>query len=157
MRSALLVLLFTLNTAHAAALKTEDYPAVPDWVVRGLAAVETKSYFTPSGRLVYVDRSGDSGDSDDGRGPFQTTNAAFDMVRHPGERWANLATDFRLAEAVARRYIGFLYLEKAGKDWTTAMAWYRKGSHYRCAEAQDYARRAAAIGAQLSPLPVQEH
>lgn len=155
MRLIVLVLLLATPAAHAAALKPEDFPAVPDWVIRGIAAVETKSYFRDDGKLVYVDHSGDTGETDDGLGPFQTTQGAFNMVRRAGERWTALRVDYRFAEAIARRYIGYLYVAKAGRDWTRALGWYRKGANWSSPAGRDYAARATAIGQELAPGSVE--
>lgn len=96
---------------------------VPDWVIKGMAAVESSSYWTNEG-WVYVDkRVGKAGEL----GMFQMTRAAFNEVKRPGERFEDLKWDTKLAERTAKRYI--LKLRANGKrSWRKALAIYNGGA-----------------------------
>jgi hypothetical protein len=96
---------------------------VPLWVMKGMAAVESSSYWTGS-EWVYVDRRvGKAGEL----GMFQMTRAAFNEVKRPGERFEDLRWNTKLAEATAKRYI--IKLRANGKrSWRKALAIYNGGA-----------------------------
>lgn len=74
---------------------------MPLWLLHGILAKETRSYFR-AGVLVYVDRrDGAAGEA----GPYQMTPAAFADVRRRGEVFARLRTDAAFATSCALRYL----------------------------------------------------
>ena len=104
------------------AISSMSCTEVPDWVVRGVLLVESSSYFSSNGTLIYVDkRVGRSGE----RGPFQMTEIAFDTVKRPGEHFVNLQVDMALSEKTACRYLSLLY--KRSNDWFLAIQMYNRG------------------------------
>lgn len=75
----------TLLIASMLPVSALEYP--PDWVIRGILHVESRSFVDGNGHIQYVDkRVGKHGE----RGCFQMTQAAFDMVKQPGERFKDL-------------------------------------------------------------------
>ncbi len=74
---------------------------VPLWLLHGILAKETRSYFR-AGTLVYIDRrDGAAGEA----GPYQMTPAAFADVRRRGETFARLRTDGAFATRCALRFL----------------------------------------------------
>ena len=140
MRSVLLLLLVT---SLGAALAPQDYPAVPRWVLVGIAMVETSSYYDEAGTIHYVNHGRGDGLS---RGCFQLTEPAFDSVARPGEEFEEMTTDNKLAESIACRYIGYLYVTLAHHSWDEAVARYRCGGRWRGHTGQAYLARAKAAG-----------
>ena len=89
---------------------------VPQYILKGIAYVETKSYYR-NGTLVYVDRrTGRAGDT----GPFEMTPVAFKTVRKVGESLSRCSIDAKLAEDLAVRYLLWLYEGPAGRSWDRA-------------------------------------
>lgn len=94
---------------------------VPDWVLVGIAKVETRSYYTATD-LIWVDRArGRAGE----RGAFQITYRAWKDVSLPGERFSQLEHDPWYAEKIATRYLSMLY--KRCKSWDKAIMYYNAG------------------------------
>lgn len=96
---------------------------IPPWVLKGMAAVESSSYWTGT-EWVYVNRKiGSHGE----RGMFQCTRATFNEVKQFGERFEDLQWNTKLAESIARRCI--LKLRAGGKrSWRKALAIYNGGA-----------------------------
>lgn len=89
---------------------------MPPWVITGILAVETRSYLA-DGQVVYVDqRTGAAGELS----AFQITKAAFDLVRHRGERFSRLRVDQAKAMDVARRILWHDY--RVTGSWFDAVA-----------------------------------
>lgn len=96
----------------------------PDWVLRGIAKTESRSYYNESGDIIYVDkRRGAAGE----RGPFQMTRGAFNQVANKAERplfW-KLETDTVFAEYMACKYLDWLH--DRTKNWDQAVMAYNRG------------------------------
>lgn len=110
---------------------------VPQWVITGIAAVETGSYFK-SGRLVYVDqRDGRHGEV----GPFQMTRAAYEDIKGPEDSFTRMRHEPKYAEKMARRYL--LKLRAGGKrPWEEVVGLYNGGRRVQWA----YAERVKNVG-----------
>jgi hypothetical protein len=94
---------------------------IPDWVLPGIVAVESSSYWRGT-TLVYVNRKrGRHGE----RGPTQMTRAAFDTVARPGESFARLSTDMDFAVELTVRYLR--WLRRQSSNWDDAVAKYNGG------------------------------
>jgi hypothetical protein len=94
-----------------------DAATVPDWVVRGIAAQESSSWYALDGHLVYVDqRIGADGE----RGPWQMALAAFREIEP--SKSITLLDDPVAAERIARLRLLRLY-SRLG-DWSLVVgAW----------------------------------
>ncbi len=130
--------------ACACLARGADGDGVPQWLVAGIAARETRSHYE-GGALVYVDRR----DGTDGEvGPFQVTPAAFDDVRRKGERFARMRSDWRFAEAIALRYL--ILLRKRYRQPDTDLGWLQVARHYNAGDnptlAHGYAADVWAMG-----------
>lgn len=115
--------LFLLLILTLACARAED---VPDWVLKGILAKETRSHYTaaPGTLIEYVDRRvGADGEL----GPFQMTEIAFEQVKRSGESFTRLKTDTRFAEKLAIRYLEWLYANAAKGDWHISVAMYNTG------------------------------
>lgn len=116
--SKLLCLLLLVSVAGA-----ED---IPDWILIGIPRIESKSYWTDDGTLIYVDkRRGSHGEL----GPFQCTRIAFNQVKLHGEQFWRVETDREFAATIAARYLLWLY--KQSGSWDLAVQWYNHGPHHR--------------------------
>ena len=105
------------------ALAAED---MPSWVLPGILAVETRSYYQDDGSIHYTDkRRGKAGEY----GPFQMTRAAFRQVSRRGEPFWKLETDRVYAEDLAVRYL--YHLRDRASSWEQAVQWYNRGPHHR--------------------------
>lgn len=99
---------------------------VPEWVICGILKTETKSYYNEDGYIVYVNRKrGTSGE----RGPFQVTPDAFKQVAKRGEKFYKIEKDMVLAQAIAERYLLYLYNNFANNKWEVAIKMYNTGPH----------------------------
>jgi hypothetical protein len=113
---------------------------VPPWVLRGILATETQSYYDTDGAIVYVDkRRGQSGEL----GPFQMTRIAFNQVRKRGEQHWQVEVNREFAEEMAIRYLLWLYHNSAKQDWYKAIEYYNAGPGHR---SPVYLRRVVANG-----------
>lgn len=118
MLRSLLALL--LCTALLSAVE-RHFDGIPDWVLPGIVAVESSSYWRGA-ELVYVNRKrGRHGEM----GPTQMTRRAFNTVAYPGERFERLATDMDFAIEVTVRYLRWLRAHSA--SWNDAVAKYNGG------------------------------
>lgn len=116
---------------------------MPAWVLPGIMAVETRSYYHTDGTIAYVDRrTGAAGE----RGPFQMTRDAFDLVKNPGERFEDLSTDSRFAETLAVRYLDLLWRTFSDREWFVAVGRWNAGPHGRWSRLWAYAKRAQIAG-----------
>lgn len=96
---------------------------VPQWVLKGIAKVETNSTIKPCGTIIWRDRrTGRNGDS----GVFQMTRIAFDQIKRPGDSFARIKRDPQYAQELAERYL--VYLQKRYGVWHDAIAAYNAGS-----------------------------
>lgn len=99
---------------------------IPSWVLPGILLVETKSYYLKND-LIYIDkRRGAHGE----RGPFQMLPIAFRQVALPGEKFADLERDMEFAEALAIRYLYWLYNGPARRSWRVAVGMWNVGTDY---------------------------
>lgn len=117
---------------------------VPQWLVAGLAARETRSFYL-EGRPVYIDRR----DGRDGEvGMFQCTPAAFADVAKKGERFARMRWDSDFAETIALRYL--VLLRKRYRQPDTDLGWLQVARHYNAGDnptlAHGYAADVWAMG-----------
>lgn len=112
-----LIALLLLGVLHAA----DD---MPFWVLPGILATETHSYYRTDGSICYVDRrTGAAGELS----CFQITPQAFREIARGGETFGRIATDTAFAEALARRYLQWIYDKKANGDWLRAVGMYNAG------------------------------
>jgi hypothetical protein len=126
-------------------LSAADSPrAVPEWVVAGIAAVETGSTYR-RGRLVHYrdQRIGTYGEV----GPWQISPMVLrDLsalhLRH------RVASDVELAERLARRWLLRCY-QRTG-SWSRAVAAYHAGGNAHGARARTYAQRVRSAGIALA-------
>lgn len=97
---------------------------VPRWVLQGILHVESRSYYSTAGSIVYRDRRiGAAGE----RGPFQITWAAFkQVIGNDVSRFKSLHGDTRDSEYVARLYLMWLRTKHA-KNWHEAIHYYNAG------------------------------
>jgi hypothetical protein len=99
---------------------------MPDWVLPGILATETKSYYREDGSIVYVNQQrGSHGEI----GPFQVTKRAFRQVRQPGEQFYTMETDRVFSEVIAVRYL--YWLREHHTSWNQAVQAYNAGPHHR--------------------------
>lgn len=133
--SAVLGLLLMLGVASQ--LKAEE---VPDWVMRGIAAVETGVHWHSTGSITGTWTSNTSGDV----GPWHISKAALkDLKRsHLAER---INTEAVLAESIARLWLVRLY--RTTGCWHQTVAAWRGGLDGRHRDyAVEYAQRAYNYG-----------
>jgi hypothetical protein len=94
---------------------------VPPWALKGILAVESRSFYLPNGSIKWVDRKrGASGE----RGCFQVTRAAFKDVALKGETFDMLEQDPIFCEVVACRYLAKLHKG----NWKNTIQWYNAGA-----------------------------
>lgn len=133
--SAVLGLLLMLGVASQ--LKAQE---VPDWVLRGIAAVETGAHWNGTGDVTGTWNSNRTGDV----GPWQVSPAVLkDLKRaHLSER---IHRDVVLAESIARLWLGHLY--RTTGCWHQSVAAWRLGLGRRHEHrAREYAERAWNYG-----------
>jgi len=93
---------------------------VPSWVLRGIVATESRSYYTQTGSIVWVDhKRGHHGE----RGCFQITRGAFNDVKRPGETFSMLEQDPIFCEVIACRYLARIHRG----NWSTTIQAYNAG------------------------------
>lgn len=96
---------------------------VPQWVLKGIAKVETRSEIKEDGSIIWKDRRvGKNGDS----GVFQMTRIAYKQVSKPGDNFLRLRKDPDYAKELAERYLG--YLRKRYTRWHDVIAAYNAGT-----------------------------
>lgn len=116
------LILFLLMLSSAMPALDWHYAGVPDWVLPGVVAVETSSFWRANGEFVYVNRKrGRHGE----RGPTQMTRAAFDTVALPGEKFERLQTDMEFAMDLTIRYL--LFIRQRSPNWDVTLARYNAG------------------------------
>jgi hypothetical protein len=124
-------------------------PGMPSWILPGILAVESSSYYA-DGAIVYVNRRvGAAGEL----GPFQITRAAYlDVATSAGLRatFRTLKFSTRIGEIVAT-----LILERhhvATGSWAEAVIRYHVGARGDRAEGERYLDQVRAAGlAYLRP------
>jgi hypothetical protein len=114
------ILLLLSATLHAV--------EVPRWVLEGILDVETRSWYLRDGTIRYTDkRRGAAGE----RGPFQMCKVAFNQVKKSGEQFWKIETDTKFAEEMAKRYLIWLYMHSARRNWLLAVEQYNAGPNRR--------------------------
>ena len=140
MHHYLLISLLTL-LCEQMPLYGAETDTVPEWVVAGIAAVETGSSYR-DGRLVeYHDRR-DGGDGEVGpwqMGPAVLTDLGIDHLR------ARIRTEPVLAEKYARTWL-LRCFQRTG-NWPRAVAIYHTGPRGSVQRGRRYAERVQALGA----------
>lgn len=117
-----LIVLFLL-ALQLGATDVDDY-GIPNWILPGILAVETRSGYAPDGSIIYHDhRIGSSGEL----GCCQVTRAAFEAVKLPLQYFDRCATDSAFCEAIAARYLWWIYEHRAGHDWLRTVGMYNAG------------------------------
>jgi len=100
--------------------------AVPDWVLRGILKVETRSYYTDEG-LVYVDRRiGHHGE----RGPYQMCYKTWKQIARKGEQFKYLSTDMEYAKTCTIRYLQWLNKHYGHNNWKAVVQMYHRGPNH---------------------------
>ena len=93
--------------------------ALPEWILTGVAYVESRSYWDDTGRLVYVDRrTGSAGEVS----PFQITPDCFKTYARSGDSFRRLSYDMDYATSFAVRVLSDLH-HKTG-SWDRALKRY---------------------------------
>ena len=121
--SSLLFAEQALPKAGLASLSAEVH-GVPRWILAGILYRETRSYYTSTGEIIYVNRIvGKHGEVS----AFQITP----RTRRHIERLLGIPhkslTDQRLAELYAATYLSWIYCNKAGESWDTTIRMYNAG------------------------------
>jgi hypothetical protein len=122
-------------------LATEDH-VIPDWVISGIAAVETNSVYRDGELVRYRDRrDGSAGEV----GPWQLApDVLTDLkAQHLRDR---IRREPVLAESLARAWLLRCYRQTG--DWLAAVAVYHTGPQGSRARGRDYAERVLAAGRQ---------
>lgn len=124
MRLLLLILLaFQLGATDATSL---DSFGIPDWILPGILAVESRSSYKADGSIFYNNRAvGADGEL----GCCQVTRDAFDTVYKGSRPFTDLATDTSFCEQVAADYLKWIYNNKkwGNKDWKRTVGMYNAG------------------------------
>lgn len=108
---------------------------VPDWCIRGIAAVETGAHWNDTGDIELGKKGPDLG-------PWQMSRA---VAREYGASEKRLASDVIYAESLTRKHLARLY--GVTGCWLEAVAAYRAGLRGRNKpHALDYAQRAKNYG-----------
>lgn len=131
------LLAISLFASHA--LAVEDH-VIPDWVISGIAAVETNSTYRDGELVDYRDRrDGSAGEV----GPWQLApDALIDLkVHHLRDR---IRREPMLAESMARAWLLRCYRQTG--DWFDAVAVYHTGPQGSKRRGRDYAERVLAAG-----------
>ena len=128
---------------------------VPNWLLRGIAEVETESYWS-DGVLRYAHKQdGAAGEV----GPFQTTPEAFADVCRGNESFPRLRQDRKLAVSITLRYLCLLRARYRLPD--TDHGWLLVARHYNAGRrpwlAIDYASEVWESGhARMTPTTPAE-
>lgn len=97
--------------------------SMPEWVMPGILATETQSYYEKDS-IVYIDkRRGSSGE----RGCFQMTKRAFDQVKRRGEQFWMIEQDTVFAAEMAWRYLHWLNKHYGHGNWDRVVEMYNAG------------------------------
>lgn len=113
---------------------------VPAWIMRGILARETRSYYAADGSIVYVDRRiGAAGE----RGPWQMRRCAFAQVGLLNLR-AEATRDPVCAEFCATVFLRWCYAQTG--SWRQAIAVYHTGLDGDPADGLTYYRAVEAAG-----------
>ncbi len=125
----------------AAIAASEELPStIPEWVIAGIAAVETGSTYRDGNLIIYRNRR----DGADGEvGPWQITPSALrDLgMSHVRERIRNEPV---LAESMTRAWLLRCYQQT--RDWGSAVAIYHTGPTGNHQRGRSYAERVFAAG-----------
>jgi hypothetical protein len=98
----------------------------PEWVLKGILAVETRSVLLVNGRIEYVDRSrGAAGE----RGPFQMRRVAFKQIAQPLDDFDLIEKNPEYARRLASRYL--IWLRSRTSSWERAVESYNAGPNNR--------------------------
>lgn len=114
---------------------------VPEWVVAGIAAVETGSVYRDNRLVLYRDRR----DGADGEvGPWQLSPSVLRDMRllHQRDR---ARTDSAFSEKAARQWL-LRCLRRADNDWDAAVAIYHTGPKGSTRRGRLYAERVRNAG-----------
>ena len=135
-----LVLMLGLRSTASAQAAAPASTTIPDWVIAGIAAVETGSTYR-GGRLVrYRDhRDGAAGEV----GPWQIAPSVLDDLGAARLR-ARVRTEPVLAESLVRAWLLRCY-QRTG-SWTSAVAVYHAGPGGSSRRGASYASRVYAAG-----------
>ena len=118
----------TLLLALLSMIHSQESTSIPEWVMPGILATETKSYYGNTGQIRYVDkRRGSSGE----RGCFQMTQRAFDQVKKRGEQFWMIEQDTVFAAEMAWRYLHWLNKHYGHGDWGRVVEMYNAGPNNR--------------------------
>lgn len=122
----------------SAALRAAE--VVPDWVIRGIAMVETRSTWRDVGDVTYRDRrDGASGEA----GFMQLAPSALATLRKT--RLAKRCrTDVVLCESIAREYL--TWLRAMAGSWEETVTMYNSGPIGSITAGRDYLHRVVAAG-----------
>ena len=114
---------------------------VPQWVVAGIAAVETGSLYQDGCLIHYRDRR----DGADGEvGPWQLSPCVLQDMRKSHLR-DRARTDVPFSERLARTWLMHCFRRSAG-DWDVAVAMYHTGPAGSARRGLRYAKRVRSAG-----------
>lgn len=132
------LLVALLLAACLGATETLDEFGIPAWILPGLLAAESSSYYRADGTIHVTNRQvGSAGEL----GCLQVCQAAFNIVAQRGETFSRLAADSAFSEIIAARYLHYLY-RKHG-SWVNAIQAYNAGRP--CPAGRRYLNRIYAI------------
>ena len=143
MRQPLIIALIGVLSSRLDALAGSEaggHPPIPDWVIIGIAAVETGSTYRDGHLIHYRDRR----DGADGEvGPWQLAPTALSDLGITHLR-SRIRTEPVLAESMARAWLLRCY--RIAGDWTSAVAIYHTGPRGDRQRGSRYAERVFAAG-----------
>jgi hypothetical protein len=126
--------------SSAVAAWSAESTDIPDWVLAGIAAVETRSLYRNGELVHYRDRR----DGADGEvGPWQLSPAALSDLGVLNLR-ERIRREPVLAESMTRAWLLRCY-RRTG-DWLRAVAFFHTGPNGDAQRGRDYVERAYAAG-----------
>lgn len=148
MRTSQLIIIALILTSRLDAGEVATSTIIPDWVISGIAAVETGSIYRGGDLIVYRDRR----DGADGEvGPWQLAPA---VLRDLGifHLRARIRQEPVLAESMTRAWL--LRCHRRTGDWFAAVAIYHTGPAGDRRRGRHYAERVHAAGHAVGALAV---
>jgi hypothetical protein len=141
MRSSLITMVLLGLVGRGAAEMAPNVVAIPDWVIAGIAAVETGSIYRDGNLVLYRDRR----DGADGEvGPWQLAPSVLQDLG-VGHLRTRIRREPVLAESMTRAWLLRCYRLSAG-DWLGAVSIYHTGPAGDRRRGRLYAERVHAAG-----------
>ena len=118
---------------------------VPQWVIAGIAAVETGSLYQEGCLILYHDRRDGAGGE---VGPWQLSRAVLQDMRSEQQR-DRARVDPAFSEGLARRWLLHCF-NRSGRDWDAAVAMYHTGHSGNHRRGFQYTERVRAVGVAIA-------